>query len=65
MLGTLLLAKLRWEVDMQIEKVDDQRCRHSHGNRVPQKDKNSLLWKSEGPKAQALTLIDVKRQEDL
>uniref|UniRef100_A0A915IQ05 Uncharacterized protein n=1 Tax=Romanomermis culicivorax TaxID=13658 RepID=A0A915IQ05_ROMCU len=41
MLGTLLMAKLRWEVDMQIDKVDDQWCRHLHGSRAPQKDGTS------------------------
>uniref|UniRef100_A0A915K7A4 Uncharacterized protein n=1 Tax=Romanomermis culicivorax TaxID=13658 RepID=A0A915K7A4_ROMCU len=30
MLGILLLAKLRWEVDMQIKKMDDQRRRYLH-----------------------------------
>uniref|UniRef100_A0A915JYL1 Uncharacterized protein n=1 Tax=Romanomermis culicivorax TaxID=13658 RepID=A0A915JYL1_ROMCU len=38
MLGILLVAKLRWEVDMQIDKVDDQRRRHLHRSGAPQKD---------------------------
>uniref|UniRef100_A0A915HM32 Uncharacterized protein n=1 Tax=Romanomermis culicivorax TaxID=13658 RepID=A0A915HM32_ROMCU len=43
MLGTLLMAKLRWEVDMQIDKVDDQLCRHLHRSGAPQKDGKAIF----------------------
>uniref|UniRef100_A0A915J938 Uncharacterized protein n=1 Tax=Romanomermis culicivorax TaxID=13658 RepID=A0A915J938_ROMCU len=65
MLGTLLVAKLGWEVDMQINKMDDQQRRHLHRSGAPQKDGNLILQKSKEPEAQALMLADGKRQEDL
>uniref|UniRef100_A0A915HSS4 Uncharacterized protein n=1 Tax=Romanomermis culicivorax TaxID=13658 RepID=A0A915HSS4_ROMCU len=75
----MLVAKLRWEVDMQIDKVDYHQCRHLHRSGVPQKDKRELLMsnkaftslhmiqypnRSEKLKAQVPMLADVKQQED-
>uniref|UniRef100_A0A915HYQ6 Uncharacterized protein n=1 Tax=Romanomermis culicivorax TaxID=13658 RepID=A0A915HYQ6_ROMCU len=42
LLGSLLVAKLPWEVDMQIGKVDDQRGRHLHRDGTPQKEENDM-----------------------
>uniref|UniRef100_A0A915IR98 Uncharacterized protein n=1 Tax=Romanomermis culicivorax TaxID=13658 RepID=A0A915IR98_ROMCU len=36
--GYPVVGKLRWEVDMQINKLDDQLCRHLHSIAAPQRE---------------------------
>uniref|UniRef100_A0A915IYG8 Uncharacterized protein n=1 Tax=Romanomermis culicivorax TaxID=13658 RepID=A0A915IYG8_ROMCU len=46
-------GKLHQEIDMQIDKLDDQRRRHLHRSAAPKKDqKIRPTDRSEGPKAQ-------------
>uniref|UniRef100_A0A915IYB3 Uncharacterized protein n=1 Tax=Romanomermis culicivorax TaxID=13658 RepID=A0A915IYB3_ROMCU len=57
--GHPVAGKLPWEIDMQIDELDDQRPRHLHRSGAPRKDENDnsrIIW-SEGPKAQAPCLL--------
>uniref|UniRef100_A0A915HFV8 Uncharacterized protein n=1 Tax=Romanomermis culicivorax TaxID=13658 RepID=A0A915HFV8_ROMCU len=65
MLGTLLMAKLQWEVDMQIDKVDDQWCRHLHRSGALQKNRNSIFQLGQSAKGPpGAPLAYAKQQED-
>uniref|UniRef100_A0A915K0C2 Uncharacterized protein n=1 Tax=Romanomermis culicivorax TaxID=13658 RepID=A0A915K0C2_ROMCU len=65
--GTLLMAKLQWEVDMQIKKMEEQGCRHLHRSLALQKEENdNLIFRLEQrAKGLGATLADVRLQEDL
>uniref|UniRef100_A0A915JYG6 Uncharacterized protein n=1 Tax=Romanomermis culicivorax TaxID=13658 RepID=A0A915JYG6_ROMCU len=36
--GQRVAGKLRWEIDMQIKELDDQRCKHLHRSGAPQRE---------------------------
>uniref|UniRef100_A0A915JCX4 Uncharacterized protein n=1 Tax=Romanomermis culicivorax TaxID=13658 RepID=A0A915JCX4_ROMCU len=57
--GHPVAGKLQWEIDMQIEELDDQQHKHLHRDGGPQRDKNDIMLASNKPLPSKLGLKEI------